>query len=199
MPTHYIVWLFDSPTATFDGPNEGDAVRTRQFWGDLHKTFVKEKANRNYVGVDYTAETSHGHQPLDACLAATDSIYVIGHGEPGGDSISPYTDMKNEFLSAGDIVERLKELGLKKNSQCKLKVFACHSALRRGTEPAFAERVRDCLSFPEPFHVRVFGYTDSVRAYSQWFFHRRKLAGSTPASWSRISFLIDDIPTVTIP
>lgn len=190
--------MFDSDIATFDAPNEA-GILTYTFSGQMYDTFVKWKWNTNYVQVNYSPNFRTAQKPLLNCLGADDTIYVVGHGFPGADSISPFVDSNLEAeLSSAAVVFRLEELGLQKNSHCKLKLFTCHSGVQRGQNHSFARRVRDQLRDFEYHQIRVFGYTDSVSGYQRiWGSNRKRAGGQRPASEARIEIL-DQIPSIPV-
>jgi|GEM_PF-4482284 len=103
---------------------------------------------------------------LSGCQDAAKSLYVLGHGARGDQSISNMYDATNleaEILHAIIVVGRLIEYGLQKTSKCKVKLFTCYSGEDGlNGEACFARAIHMTLRYLQYNDVEVYGYRGAV-------------------------------------
>jgi len=103
-------------------------------------------------------------------LDGGDSIYILGHCEPGSAELSSEGDFTSGVKATVDDVAKLlaTTLELSKDFAGKIKVFGCYSGLSKVTgEQSFASRLKTKMHEDGYLNCRFFGYTAMVSAYDE--------------------------------
>lgn len=97
-------------------------------------------------------------------VAATDPIYVMGHGSPGSHVLSTEVDGNVETCSTTRLEKLLRNHGLHINSQVHIRVHSCNSA-SAGGGTSFAQDLKARLMASGYNNVTVRGYDCAVGVY----------------------------------
>jgi hypothetical protein len=145
------------------------------FFIPFRREYIGEMLQKCYDWCKYIEENKENYQtyitwydnqpwPVIEHTFANTSIYIRGHGHPGGNYIT--SDISDsDICDVQELCVRLIAAGLDEMSLAEIKLWNCSSGADSGPNISFAKKVADEMRRRGYTLCKFYGYTQSISGY----------------------------------